>query len=107
MATRSLRHADAVASTGTVGDRYENAQDERLIGLYKTGVRAPRQPVPGCRDLELATCSWVAWFDQTRLHSAVGHVRPSSTKPTTAVSTPPPAAAAAAAAAAAENPARH
>ncbi len=89
MATRSLRHADAVASTGTVRDSYENAQDESLIRLYRTGVRAPRQPVPGCRDLELATCSWVAWFDQTRLHSAVGHVRPSSTKPTTAVSTPP------------------
>jgi putative transposase len=27
-------------------------------------------------DLELATLSWVSWFNQTRLHSSIGHVPP-------------------------------
>ncbi len=33
-------------------------------------------PFRGVDDLELTTCSWVAWFDQARLHGAIGHVPP-------------------------------
>ncbi|MFI0424198.1 integrase core domain-containing protein, partial [Spongiactinospora sp. 9N601] len=27
-------------------------------------------------DVELATAEWVAWFNTTRLHSAIGHLPP-------------------------------
>ncbi|MER6582033.1 integrase core domain-containing protein, partial [Nonomuraea sp. NPDC001023] len=27
-------------------------------------------------DVELATAEWVAWFNATRLHSAIGHLPP-------------------------------
>jgi len=33
-------------------------------------------PFRNADDLELATCSWVAWFNQTWLHGAIGHVPP-------------------------------
>ena len=33
-------------------------------------------PVCTIDDLELRTLTWVHWFNQTRLHSALGHVPP-------------------------------
>ncbi len=33
-------------------------------------------PFRSVDDLELATCSWVDWFNTVRLHSAIGHVPP-------------------------------
>ena len=47
---------------------------ESLIGLYKTECVRRDGPVRGVDDLELATCSWVAWFNETRLHGSIGHV---------------------------------
>jgi len=52
--------AGAVASIGTVGDSYANAQAESLIGLYKTECAGRDSPFRDVNDLELATCSWVA-----------------------------------------------
>lgn len=71
-----LAEAGAVASIGTVGDSYDNSQAESVIGLYKTECVRPEGPWRGVDDLELATASWVAWFNQHRLHSALGHVPP-------------------------------
>ena len=59
-----------------MGDSYDNAQAESLIGLYKTECTQFEGPWRGVDDLELATLSWVAWFNETRLHSAIGHVPP-------------------------------
>ncbi len=53
-----------------------NAQAESLIGLYKTECVRRDSPFRGVDDLELATCSWVAWFNETRLHGSIGHVPP-------------------------------
>jgi putative transposase len=36
----------------------------------------PRGALRGVDDLELATLSWRAWFNQTRLHSSIGNVPP-------------------------------
>jgi len=52
------------------------AQAESLIGLYKTECMRRDSPFRDVDDLELATCSWVAWFNQTRLHGAIRHVPP-------------------------------
>ena len=74
--TNRLDDAGAVASIGTVGDSYDNAQAESLIGLYKTEMVRPDGPWRGVGDLELATLGWVHWFNTTRLHGALAHVPP-------------------------------
>jgi putative transposase len=71
-----LADAGAVASIGTVGDSYDNAQAESLIGLYKTECVRPDGPWRGVDDLELATLNWVHWFNEQRLHSALGYLPP-------------------------------
>ncbi len=71
-----LHDAGAVASIGTVGDSYDNAQAESLIGLYKLECVRRDGPWRGVDDLELATLSWVHWFNQHRLHGALGYVPP-------------------------------
>jgi putative transposase len=70
----SERLAGAVASIGTVGDSYDNAQAESLIGLYKLECVRPEGPWRGVDDLELGTLNWVHWFNEHRLHSALGYV---------------------------------
>ena len=71
-----LHDAGAVASIGTVGDSYDNAQAESLIGLYKLECVRRDGPWRGVDDVELATLSWVHWFNQHRLHGALGYVPP-------------------------------
>jgi putative transposase len=71
-----LLDAGAVASIGTVGDSYDNALAESAIGLYKTECTQFEGPWRGVADLELATLSWVSWFNTTRLHSSIEHVPP-------------------------------
>ena len=71
-----LADAGAVASIGTVGDSYDNAMAESVVGLYKTECTRHEGPWRGVDDLELATLNWVHWFNESRLHSALGHVPP-------------------------------
>ena len=71
-----LAQAGAVASIGTVGDSYDNAQAESLIGLYKLECVRRDGPWRGVDDLELATLGWVHWFNHQRLHSKIGYVTP-------------------------------
>jgi putative transposase len=71
-----LLDAGAVASIGTIGDSYDNAQAESLIGLYKAECVHRDGPWRGVDDLELATLSWVHWFNETRLHSALNYSPP-------------------------------
>jgi putative transposase len=71
-----LSQAGALASIGTVGDSYDNAMAESVIGLYKAECVRPDGPFRTVDDLELATLSWVHWFNEQRLHSALGYVPP-------------------------------
>jgi putative transposase len=71
-----LHDVGALASIGTVGDSYDNALAETTIGLYKTECIRHDGPWRGVEDVELATCSWVDWFNTHRLHSAVGYLPP-------------------------------
>jgi putative transposase len=71
-----LADAGAVASIGSVGDSYDNAQIESLIGLYKLECVHLEGPWRGVDDLELATLNWVHWFNEHRLHSALGYLPP-------------------------------
>jgi putative transposase len=71
-----LDDAGAVASIGSVGDSYDNAMAESIIGLYKRECVRHDGPFRTVDELELATLSWVDWFNIDRLHSALGHVPP-------------------------------
>jgi putative transposase len=77
--TERLDEIGARPSIGTVADSYDNALAETTNGLYKTecvfGPDAPR-PWADVDELELATLSWVHWFNEHRLHSHCGDVPP-------------------------------
>ncbi|HET8930027.1 MAG TPA: IS3 family transposase, partial [Acidimicrobiales bacterium] len=77
--TERLDEIGARPSIGTVADSYDNALAETTNGLYKTecvyGPDAPR-PWDDVDELELATLSWVHWFNEQRLHSHCRHVPP-------------------------------
>lgn len=77
--TERLDEIGARPSIGTVADSFDNALAETMNGLYKTecvyGPDAPR-PWDDVDELELATLSWVHWFNHDRLHSHCGDVPP-------------------------------
>ena len=65
-----------MASVGSKGDSYDNALAETVIGLYKTEVIRPRGPWRTVDDVELATASWVHWWNTSRLHGACDDTPP-------------------------------
>lgn len=74
--TERLCDVGATPSIGTVGDSYDNAMAESVMGLFKTelyrnpaALSANGGPWKGLSDLEAATCAWVSWFNTERLHS--------------------------------------
>ena len=71
-----LADVGALASIGTVGDSYDNAMAESVIGLYKLECVRHDGPMRTVDDLELATLNWVHWFNEQRLHSSIGMVPP-------------------------------
>ncbi|KUN16700.1 transposase [Streptomyces antibioticus] len=74
--TAHLLDAGIDASIGTVGDALDNTLMESQIGLYKTELIKPRKPWHGLADVELATAEWVDWFNNQRLHTAIGDIPP-------------------------------
>jgi putative transposase len=73
-----LAELGAVPSIGSVGDSYDNALAETINGLYKTElIRGPDQgPWRSVDDVELATLSWVHWYNTERLHGYLDDVPP-------------------------------
>ena len=74
--TSRLAEAGIAPSVGSRGDSYDNALAESIIGLYKTELVRHEGPCKGMEDLELATLSWVWWFNNKRLFGPIGHVPP-------------------------------
>jgi transposase InsO family protein len=74
--TERLAEAGAVTSVGSVGDSYDNALAETIIGLYKTELIRRRGPWKGIDDLEYTTLEWVDWFNHRRLLEPIGYVPP-------------------------------
>ena len=74
----SERPADvgALASIGSVGDSYDNAMAESVVGLYKNECVKIDGPFRTVDELELATLSWVHWFNENRLHSSIDYQTP-------------------------------
>lgn len=71
-----LADAGAIASIGSVGDSYDKAIAESVIGLYKNECVKRDGPFRTVDDLELATLSWVHWFNHQRLHSSIDYLTP-------------------------------
>ena len=73
-----LAEIGAVPSIGSVGDSFDNALAETVNGLYKTElIYGPDQgPWKTIQDVELATLSWVHWFNNQRLHGYLADVPP-------------------------------
>lgn len=71
-----LAEVGAIASIGTVGDSYDNAMAESVIGLYKNECVRRDGPFKTADELELATLMWVHWYNTGRLHSSIGYVPP-------------------------------
>jgi len=71
-----LAEAGLVASVGSVGDSYDNALAESIIGLFKTEVIRRRGPWRTVDDVEYATLEWVDWFNHRRLLEPIGNIPP-------------------------------
>jgi len=74
--TAHLIESGIDASIGTVGDALDNALMESTIGLYKTELIKKEGPWRNLADVELATASYVEWYNTRRLHTAIGGVPP-------------------------------
>jgi transposase InsO family protein len=74
--TERLAAAGIAPSVGSVGDSYDNALAESVIGLYKTEVINRRGPWRHVEAVEYATLAWVDWFNTRRLLAPIGYVPP-------------------------------
>jgi transposase InsO family protein len=78
----SIRYSERLAeagfepSVGSVGDSYDNALAETIIGLYKTEVIHRCGPWRTMDAVEYATLEWVDWFNHRRLLEPIGNVPP-------------------------------
>jgi putative transposase len=74
--TERLAEAGIEPSVGSVGDSYDNALAECVIGLYKTEVIRRRGPWHHLEAVEFATLEWVDWFNNRRLLEPIGNIPP-------------------------------
>jgi transposase InsO family protein len=74
--TERLAEAGIDPSVGSVGDSYDNALAETVIGLYKTEVIRRRGPWRHLEAVEFATLEWVDWFNNRRLLEPIGSIPP-------------------------------
>ena len=74
--TERLAEAGVEPSVGSVGDSFDNALAESVIGLYKTEVIRRLGPWRHLEAVEFATLEWVDWFNHRRLLTPIGHVPP-------------------------------
>lgn len=76
----SIRYAERLAeagiapSVGSVGDSYDNALVESVIGLFKTEVIRRRGPWRGLEEVGFAMLEWVHWYNNHRLLEPIGNI---------------------------------
>jgi putative transposase len=73
-----LNEIGAVPSIGSVGDSHDNALAESVNSLYKAElIYGPDQgPWRSIEEVELATLSWVHWYNNQRIHGYIRDVPP-------------------------------
>jgi len=71
-----LAQAGIEASVGSKGDSYDNALAEAINSLFKAEVIYRKGPWRSREEVELATLTWVDWFNNRRLLEPIGYVPP-------------------------------
>ena len=74
--TERLADAGIEPSVGSVGDSFDNALAETVIGLFKTEVIRCCGPWRSLEAVEWATLEWVDWFNHRRLLEPIGNIPP-------------------------------
>ena len=74
--TERLAEAGIESSVGSIGNSYDNALAESVIGLYKTEVIRREGPWKCLDDVEFATLDWVCWYNDKRLLEPIGDIPP-------------------------------
>ena len=74
--TERLAEAGIEPSVGSRGDSYDNALAETINGLYKAELIHRRGPWKTREAVELATLTWVSWFNHHRLMEPLGYIPP-------------------------------
>jgi putative transposase len=74
--TERLAEAGIEPSVGSKGDSYDNALAETINGLFKAEVIHRKPSWRTVEAVELATLSWVAWFNNERLLAPLGYIPP-------------------------------
>lgn len=74
--TERLAEVGVTPSIGTVGDAYDNALAETVIGLFKTELINPNRPWKTVDQVEIATLRYVHWFNNQRLYEENGDIPP-------------------------------
>lgn len=74
--TERLAEAGIEPSVGSVGDSYDNALAETIIGLYKTELIHHEGPWRSIDQVEYQTLEWVDWFNKVRLLGPIGNIPP-------------------------------
>ena len=74
--TQRLADAGIAPSVGSVGDAYDKAMAESVIGLYKTEVIKRIGPWKKHQAVKFATLAWTDWFSNRRLLEPIGNIPP-------------------------------
>jgi transposase InsO family protein len=74
--TERLAEAGIQPSVGSVGDSYDNALAESVIGLFKTEIIHRLGPWKSLEAVEYKTLEWVDWFNNQRLLEPIGNIPP-------------------------------
>jgi putative transposase len=76
MVTERLLQVGIEPPVGSVGDSYDKALAEAIIGRFKTEVIRRRGPWRNVEHVEFATLEWVDWFNHRRLLEPIGNIPP-------------------------------
>ena len=79
--TNRLTQAGIEPSVGSVGDSYDNALAESVIGLYKTELIRQKGPWRNLDQVNYATLEYVDWFNHRRLLEPIGDIPPTEKGP--------------------------
>jgi putative transposase len=74
--TERLATIGVSPSIGTVGDAFDNALAETVVGLYKSELIRPQRPWKTIEEVEIATLHYVDWFNNRRLYEENGDIPP-------------------------------
>jgi transposase InsO family protein len=74
--TERLAEAGIDPSVGSVGDSYDNALAESVIGLFKTEVIHRLEPWKSFEAVEHKALEWIDWFNHQRLLELIGNIPP-------------------------------